>query len=288
MAASSPKVVLLAAPFVKRSVVETIVSKLDTAMTSFALITRWRPDEIQAGVSDVDVYEAVTGLGGSVYLLDNLHAKYYRFGQRCLLGSANLTKAGLGFTASSNLEILVETEFDASSAAFEAEIHARSTEVDSATFEAFMDLQNLLRGGSNHEAEKVPLNLVHYLSRNPAELWDRYQGLLKNELGTESDPEQRFLDAIGIPAGVTSQLTFNQVVRSSLIVNLVVRRWNAALSREPQRFGSLSRLLADEVGVNHQQAKLLTQALVRNLVHFIPNSYVLSRPNYSEVLHYLS
>jgi hypothetical protein len=286
LAASSPKAVLLAAPFVKRSVVESIVSRFDTALTTFDLITRWRPDEIQAGVSDVDVYEVVAGLGGSVYLLDNLHAKYYRFGQRCLLGSANLTRAGMGFATDSNLEILVETEFDASSAVFEAELFTQSTHVDEATYEAFKDLQALLRTALVDDSQTPKLDLVHYLSRNPAELWEAYLDVDMSGENVTARSDQQFLDLIGIPPGVTCQKTFNQVVRVALSANSVVRRWNVGLSEEPQRFGSLTRLLGDETETTHQAAKLLTQALIRNLIYFFPDRYRLSRPNFTEVLEY--
>ena len=286
VAAASPESVLLVAPFVKRSVVESIISEIDSATTTIDLITRWRLDEISAGVSDVDVYEVISGLGGSVYLLNDLHAKYYRFDQRCLLGSANLTRSGLGFATTPNLEILFETEFDVSSALLEAKLFEQSTRVDETTYEAFKELQALLRTAVVDKAETASLNLVHYLSRNPVELWDTYLGAEMSDGSVVPGSDQLFLDMTGIPVGVTSQGTFNQVVRSTLIGNSVVRRWNGALSKEPQRFGSLSRMLGDEVGVAHDTANLLTQALIRNLTHFFPDRYWLSRPNYSEVLEY--
>jgi hypothetical protein len=85
---------------------------------------------------------------------------------------------------------------------------------------------------------------------------------------------------------VTCQKTFNQIVRVALSTNSVVRRWNGRLSEEPQRFGSLSRLLGDETETTHQAANLLTQALIRNLIYFFPDRYRLSRPNFTEVLEY--
>ena len=46
--------------------------------------------------------------GGSFKLHARLHAKYYRFDDRVLVGSANMTASGLGYRHRGNLEILCE------------------------------------------------------------------------------------------------------------------------------------------------------------------------------------
>ena len=46
-------------------------------------------------------------------LVDNLHAKLYVGGQECLVGSANVTGAGLGeATGQTNIEVLIATTVD--------------------------------------------------------------------------------------------------------------------------------------------------------------------------------
>jgi hypothetical protein len=71
------------------------------------VVTRWEPLEIRAGVSDPMIIDAVQASGGTVRLLPRLHAKVYCVGDRALVGSANPTGPGLGFTTPANIEALV-------------------------------------------------------------------------------------------------------------------------------------------------------------------------------------
>jgi hypothetical protein len=88
-------------------------------ITDIRLITRWKPEEVAAGVSDLEVLDLVAGRSGAKLLLHPcLHAKLFRADQRCLLGSANLTSKALGWVAPPNLELLVE--YDALSPAVAA------------------------------------------------------------------------------------------------------------------------------------------------------------------------
>src|SRR5690606_20663616 len=64
-----------------------------------------------AGVSDLTVFDVVTErAGGRVLLCPHLHAKYYRSGDRALAGSANLTDAAWGWSASPNRELLIPAD----------------------------------------------------------------------------------------------------------------------------------------------------------------------------------
>ena len=100
--------IMLCAPFVKTHVIATL---FDVAPPDIPLkiVTRWRPEEVAAGVSDLEVYDLVQGRSGaSLMLLDQLHAKLYLSDDRCLIGSANLTGSALGWSNRPNLELLVE------------------------------------------------------------------------------------------------------------------------------------------------------------------------------------
>ena len=77
-------------------------------------VTRWLPREIAAGVSDPEVLDVLEDRGDfRLSLVDRLHAKLYIVGNRCLVGSSNVTFAGLGERANdSNIEVLVGTNAD--------------------------------------------------------------------------------------------------------------------------------------------------------------------------------
>ncbi len=80
-AGSTKSEIVLIAPFVKVDPLKRILGAVaaDTAVT---LVTRWRADEIAAGVSDVGVFEVIDSIGGRVLLLNRLHAKYFRSDDR--------------------------------------------------------------------------------------------------------------------------------------------------------------------------------------------------------------
>ena len=112
LAASSQFEFVMCAPFAKEAVVSRIVSALPEG-ASVKLYTRWRPEEIAAGVSDTGVLAILEARGGVVYLHDRLHAKFYRNENQVLLGSANLTGTALGWSAKPNIELLTAVQKEA-------------------------------------------------------------------------------------------------------------------------------------------------------------------------------
>lgn len=103
--------VAIIAPFIKLDALNSLLSVIPSR-SHLRCITRWIPREVAAGVSDLQIFEVLLERGNaSVFLVDNLHAKMYIAGSRCLVGSANLTLAGLGERGQhSNIEVLVETD----------------------------------------------------------------------------------------------------------------------------------------------------------------------------------
>lgn len=99
--------VVLCAPFMKAKVVETLLSVVaDDVMVR--LVTRWRAVEVAAGVSDLGVFDVANRRARTeLLLLNDLHAKLFVADDHCLVGSANLTGAALGWSEFSNVELLV-------------------------------------------------------------------------------------------------------------------------------------------------------------------------------------
>lgn len=98
---------LLVAPFIKASVLERLLDKISSDVT-LKCITRWFPEEIVTGVSDLEVWNLIQNRpNSSLWLRSDLHAKYYRADNHCLVGSANLTGKALGWSDCPNLELLV-------------------------------------------------------------------------------------------------------------------------------------------------------------------------------------
>lgn len=100
--------VLLCAPFIKAHALRIILGATPQRVL-VKVYTRWRADEIAAGVSDLEAYDLIADRAAArLFLLDDLHAKLYVADGRCLIGSANLTGAALGWSSNPNVELLVE------------------------------------------------------------------------------------------------------------------------------------------------------------------------------------
>ena len=103
--ASGTSNVFLAAPYMKVDAVRRIL-RLVSPEVDLTCVSRWRPQDLVSGVSDADCRTLCMEMGGQFRIHPSLHAKYYRFDDAILVGSANLTGAGLGYVQGHNLEVL--------------------------------------------------------------------------------------------------------------------------------------------------------------------------------------
>ena len=110
--------VILCSPFIKARVLRIILDAILDEV-SVLIVTRWRPAEVAAGLSDLEVFEIANERPRTeVRLSHALHAKLYVADDRCLVGSANLTATALGWRQDSNLEILIPARPTDSDVAF--------------------------------------------------------------------------------------------------------------------------------------------------------------------------
>ena len=99
--------IVLVAPFMKETVVNTLFKKIPLTV-KIRGVTRWRPEEIAGGISDLEVFDLFSARkNAELFIQPLLHAKYFRFDANCLVGSANLTQRALGWYMPPNLELLV-------------------------------------------------------------------------------------------------------------------------------------------------------------------------------------
>ena len=69
--------VVLVAPFMKMQVVASVL-EATPKQVRVSLFTRWNPEEVARGVSDLEVFDLVQGRPNTVLsLVNNLHAKLY-------------------------------------------------------------------------------------------------------------------------------------------------------------------------------------------------------------------
>ena len=65
---------LIAAPFIQLETLERVLDCI-TEGVEILVVTRWRPADLLAGVSDLDIFDLTETRGIHLYLRNDLHAK---------------------------------------------------------------------------------------------------------------------------------------------------------------------------------------------------------------------
>lgn len=287
--ASARQRVLLVAPFIKQRVVQRLFEVIRPEV-SVVIYTRWRPEEVAAGVSDLGVLDEVLSRAGTTLrLCTELHAKYYRTDDRALVGSANLTAAALGWAPRSNLELLIES--DASTGQFdefERRLSARSVEATTEMRDVIQQATEALAPSAPLDASVValpPMSDVTWIphTRHPDVLYRAYSGSA-GEL-TSSGQEQTLADlaVLDAPPGLPAD-KFRFLVGSLLIQSPIVVGLDSVLDR-PRRFGEIRDFLRGRMetdGIDRDPSEVW-QTLMRWLLLFLPQRYACDTPRYSEI-----
>ena len=303
LCAEANKEVLLVTPFIKASVLEKLLNGIPRDV-SLRCITRWFPEEIVAGVSDLEVWGLIQQRSNSsLWLRPDLHAKYYRADNRCLVGSANLTGKALGWSNCPNLELLVTLSADEPMIkAFEIELLKACIPVTDDLFEQMSlavqllaeQAPNLIVSNSsrveiseNNLTTDSPVNVDAWLPtlRNPEDLYSAYSG--QTEKLSTASKIAALTDLRSLPIIPNlSQKIFETYIGTLLLQKPIIQKVDSFV-KTPQRFGAVKNLLNSlPCATNsHFNAERAWQTLMRWLLYFLPNRYALSIPNYSEVFY---
>ena len=242
----------IAAPYIKEASLQRLLEHLPQ-LERLICVTRWQAKDIAAGVSDTAVRSQVQSFGGAFRLHPSLHAKYYRFDDRVLVGSANLTDAGLGVGRIHNLEILTKPEDGFDSNAFERKLMAGSLEIDeseAAAWEAIAVVEPKARVGPDSALQDW-----YPATRDPADLWQFYFGhreLLSFETQQHTNAD---LMVLGLPARLDPQGFVNWVSVSLLSSSFVADVRKIGKEEEPQAFLQLGDYWGLEPGAARYAAE---------------------------------
>ena len=285
--------IILVAPFIKEGVMDRLLEVISSNV-SLTIVTRWIPEEILAGVNDLEVWELLKNHPqSSLYLRQNLHAKYYRCDESCLIGSANLTAQALGWKHVSNLEILLQKSFqDESLQAFEVDLLIGSIQVNETIYLEYIELVKLL----SKEIENISIQLEEPffyseqklwlpILRNPEELYLAYSDQWSRLTTVARDLAKKELSNFKIVQGL-SQDTFNLYIALFLKQTKIVQEIDEFIE-VPRRFGEVKKFLGNlfdkkniDVDIAHTW-----QTLMRWLLYFLPNRYSCKVFNYSEIFY---
>ena len=275
---------VLCAPFAKLGVVDRLLDAVAHDTVAPLLITRWRPEEVAAGVSDTAVLGALEARGGRVLLHDQLHAKYYRTEAVALLGSANLTGTALGWRWPSNLELLAPAPL-VDVTALERRLLLEGI-VATRELAAEVELQAAKLG----LPKPLPEGLVLVASdamwvpalRYPQDLFGAYVGGPYELSSASANAAARDLLVLDLPTGLSRE-TFDKEVGERLWQSEMVRELSPLLAT-PRRFGALAREVETRLGLPREDANAVWQTLMRWLLIFCPNRVELQVSHVSEML----
>jgi hypothetical protein len=285
--------VLLIAPFAKVGALSRVIAGVPKSVP-IRCVSRWRIEEIAAGVSDLNCFKLLEERPGSSFLLcPNLHTKYFRFDSHAFLGSANLTQAALGWSERPNAEALVEFESSKqeSTESFENSILSNSIAVDAALhaeFESMLyeyTLEQLPTKIFSNIDEPLVQNspIINFFwspkCRSPEYLFRAYLGdshAMSSEGSRAAVEDLHYLD---LPIGL-SETSFNRSIRSRMMLLPVTRDLDIFLS-QPRRFGEMRLWTQENLEVDNGTDSW--QTLMRWLLHFLPDRYQSKTANYSEI-----
>lgn len=102
--------VVLTSPYLSINVCDQIATAAQSSALSWTLVTTLDPSSVANGYLSVKGLRRMLDSGVDIQHVERLHAKCFIVGHRAMLGSANLTGAGLGSSSKANRELGVELD----------------------------------------------------------------------------------------------------------------------------------------------------------------------------------
>jgi hypothetical protein len=293
---------LIVSPFIKVNTLKRILNGVGDDI-KVGCVTRWRLEEIIAGVSDLEIWDLLCSRSNSTLSLRfNLHAKYYRGDENCLIGSANITNAALGWSLTPNLELLIPAYKNQD---FEKELFTGTIDVTYALYEQykaavlncpkiFVPFKPTIQPEILEEVTEVnfppdqnvtcqPTRIETWLptSRNPQNLFIAYSGQVDKLSTAAKETAGADLAILSIPPGLNEEV-FNLFVAATINQIPVLYRVNRFVEM-PQRFGAVRNLIKQITGIGNIEADTAWQTLMRWLLYFSPDDYEITQPHISEI-----
>ena len=291
--------VVLVAPFMKAAVVARIAHTVAPSVQIFCM-TRWRPQEIKAGVNDLEIWDVLQSReNAKLLLISTLHARYYRADNRYAIGSANLTNMALGWAPNPNIELVITGNVDTRLREWESWLLSQAIEVDDSLVRYFKRLveklpksEFVLTEHSLDADESLPFDSEASgperhswlpVLRYPELLHDVYSGNMNEISRGAREAATRDLEALSIPHGLDKTM-FEAEAAAALLQMPLVRRVDQYLSQS-RRFGAVRDFLESSEGYpESRNATTDWQTLMRWLLYFLPPRYRRTVPHYSEVI----
>lgn len=174
---------VLIAPYIKRDVLEKLLS-IRSAESKCTVLTTWRPQDVKFGATDLECYTLCKNNHIPLLLNNRIHLKaYFDYGGMAIIGSANLTQAGLGLCEGHNYELAERVELEPADNIYFDQLLAESILVTDEIYEQARIQADGIKDNNNLPVEfKLTLARDHFLlsalpqTDNPSVFYDLYSG----------------------------------------------------------------------------------------------------------------
>ena len=274
--------------YIRSEALKDVVLRAPDDFTGRVLV-RWRIGDLLAGASDLSVFDICRERGLRLFMRLDFHGKVYSLPPYgIVVGSSNVTLAGLGLRPGSNTEAstLVQispanlaaveqffegaTEVDEEIVAAMARVIAAADEFDTAEADWPSSVMDLLRP----EAEVRHLLVSQCLWSDPSDLGAQ----------VPSPHLAHDLSLLGVAAGDTPKTILSALKRTAIF------RWLVSTLRRQagyeMYFGRLSaqlhNALLDDPAPSRRDVKALVQALLLWVEAFASDDFSVDQPNFSQ------
>jgi hypothetical protein len=278
--------VVVIAPYIKRSTFAVLLDAVPPGI-SCKVFARWTVRDVVYGATDISIWPLVDdrnrgGDSTSLHIVDSLHAKYYRFDETVLIGSANLTQRGMLQAGLPNLEILVPYSFtEADRVSFELHVSAAARLVTKDVYASWLKAC----GDILQPEQSLPVatfessNQWFPQTRNPTDIAriiaTPYYPQIPQEIAVSDVEFLRVPQGFGVEKSLAlTSLAFSE----SDVVNRV-RAWIG----QSRRFGEVRQWVAHHYP-EERDFTASTQTLYRWLTELLPDEFSVHVANHSEIL----
>ncbi|MCY4258023.1 MAG: hypothetical protein OXE04_07045 [bacterium] len=282
----------LIAPFITVRALSRVLEKVQPTVKT-TVITRWHLMELLTGVNNVEIWPILSQRDDRLILQPRLHAKIALSDFEGIAGSANITEAGLGWTAVPNDEVVLPAsgEYLQSLKSVVVRLVQTGVIVDELIYKEFCSQLEGLEEIKDFTSETHLTDVSEMklpwtpLTRDPADLQALYFG--DHHFLTNSAAASAAIDlaALDIPLRLTHNL-FKIHVSVQLLQNPLVRELERELA-SPRRFGEALNVVRLWTGESRQEAVDRLQTLMRWLLYFQPDRWQYGKARYSETLEFV-
>ena len=305
LCADAKRELVLIAPFIKAQTLRRLLANIPPQVR-VTCVTRWRADEVAAGVSDLEVFDVITEQRqGDLLLLPHLHAKYYRADSQCLVGSANVSARAFGWSSPPNVELLIPESAELPRLVHFEKLILTASRPATAEQRAIVEAaaKELLTlavpfvapvtGGESYGPESAPdaqpmnsTKLEKFSTwlpshRQPEDLFVAYRQAWDELTKVGREATSGDLNVLDPPIGLT-QTSFKAWIAAALMQMPMISLIDEFVM-VPQRFGAVRDFIVVQANVNRDAAATMWQTTMRWLLHFFPGRYTRFVPSHTEI-----